>query len=149
MARRPEPVQKSVKEVLEDIRKGYREAALLGPAAALKYLQRNFEQRNNIPYAVRTVAYDLKAECHAQMGEWEACAASVATALHHLEDAQAEFPHGFRELLEGLTCFERGIQAASELGEYQRALVLCEQAIALGLGDHYQSKKDSLEWARE
>lgn len=148
MARRPEPIQKSVKEVLDDIRNGYREAAVMGPESGLKYLQRNFEKRNNVPYAVRTVAYDLMAECQAQLRLWEDCAASVVLALSHLGDAEEEFPHGFREMLEGLTCFERGIQANSELGQYHAALELCDRAVALDLGAHYIAKRDSMEWAR-
>ena len=37
-------------------------------------------------------------------------------------------------MLEGLTCFERGIQARSELGDYHAALELCERAMGLDLG---------------
>lgn len=148
MAKRAEPVRKSVKEVLEDLQAGHREASLLGSAAALKYLQRTFAGHANYPYAVRTVAYDLMAEAQAQLGAWEGCAASVAMALGHLEDARAEFPHGFRAILEGLTCFERGIQAHTELGDFPAALALAEQAVALDLGAHFQAKADSLGWAR-
>jgi tetratricopeptide (TPR) repeat protein len=149
MARRAEPVRKSVKEILADLREGHRAAALMGPAAALKYLQRTLAAHANYPYAVRTVAYDLLAEAQAQLGEWEGCAASVEAAIEHLEDAQAEFPHGFRSMLEGLTCFERGIQARSELGDFRAALELAEAAVAMGLGQHYQAKADSLGWARD
>ena len=148
MGRRPEPVQKSVKDVLEDIRSGFREAVVLGPEAGLKYLHRNFEKRDNVPYAVRTVAYDLMAECQAQLRMWEECMSSTEQALRYLEDAEKEFPHGFREMLEGLTCFERGIQANSELGRFSEALVLCDRAVALQLGAHFEAKRDSMEWAR-
>lgn len=148
MAKRGEPVRKSVKEILEDLRAGHREAALVGPEAALKYLRRTIEGQVNLPYAVRTVAYDLLAEAQARVGDWEGCAASVATALDHLEDARAEFPHGHRALLEGLTCFERGIQAHSELGDFQAALDLAERAVGLDLGAHFQAKADNLNWAR-
>lgn len=148
MARRPEPVRKSVKDVMEDIQAGYREASIMGPAPGLKYLQRTLEARVNFPYAVRTVAYDLMAECQAQLADWEGCAASVKLALEHLTDAQEEFPHGYRAMVEGLTCFERGIQANSELGRYPEALALCELAIKLELGAHYAAKLESLEWAR-
>ncbi len=148
MARRSEPVRKSVKDILEDLREGHREAALMGPAAALKYLQRTLSAHENYPCAVRTVAYDLLAEAQAQLGDWEGCAASAGSALAHLDAAREEFPHGSRSLLEGLTCFERGIQAHSELGQFLAALELAELAVSLGLGAHFQAKADSLSWAR-
>ncbi len=148
MAKRTEPVRKSVKEILADLREGHREAALMGPTSALKYLQRTLEAHANYPCAVRTVAYDLLAEAQAQLGDWEGCAASVQSALGHLDDARAEFPHGFRAMLEALTCFERGIQAHSERGDFHAALALAEQAVALDLGDHFQAKADSFAWAR-
>jgi hypothetical protein len=47
-----------------------------------------------------------------------------------------------------MVCFERGIQANSELGDFHAALDLCERAMALELGAHYEAKRDSLEWAR-
>jgi tetratricopeptide (TPR) repeat protein len=148
MAKRSEYVRKSVKEILDDLRTGHREAALMGPGAALKYLQRTFAGHDNLPYAVRTVAYDLLAEAQAQLGDWEGCAASTRAALQHLADVQSEFPHGYRATLEGLTCFERGIQAYSELGDFHAALELAERAVALDLGGHYQAKADSFSWAR-
>ena len=148
MARRPEPVRKSVRDVLDDLVAGHRDAACAGPAAARKYLERAMAAQVNLPYAVRTVAWDLLAEAQARLGDWEACAESVTRSLAHLGDTETEFPHGYRALLEGLTCFERGIQANTELGRFPEALALADQAIELGLGDHYQAKRDSLEWAR-
>lgn len=61
---------------------------------------------------------------------------------------EAEFPHAYRRMLLELTCFERGITAHSELGQFAEALELCDKAIALDLGAHYASKRDSLDWAR-
>ena len=148
MARRPEPVRKSVKDTLEDLLSGHKEAAFSGPESAQKYLRRVFEGQVNLPNAVKAVAYDLQAEAQAQLQDWEGCAASVALALKHLPDLEAEFPHGYRALLEQLTCFERGIQAHSELGQFHEALDLAERAVGLGLGAHYQAKADSLDWAR-
>jgi hypothetical protein len=148
MAKRAEPVRKTVREILESLRDGHREAALMGPASALKYLQRTFTGQVNLPYAVRAVAYDLMAEAQAQLADWEGCAGSVMAALEHLEDAQAEFPHGYRSIVENLTCFERGIQAHTELGDFHAALALAERAVALELGVHFQAKADSLAWAR-
>jgi hypothetical protein len=148
MAKRQEPVRKSVKEVLEDLRAGHREAAFSGPESELKYLRRAFEGQESMPNAVKAVAYDLYAEAQAQCGRWEDCAASVGLALGYLPDLEAAFPHEYRQMLEGMACFERGIQAHSELGDFHAALDLCERAMALDLGAHYEAKRDSLEWAR-
>lgn len=148
MAKRQEPIRKSVKEILEDLLSGHREAAFNGPEHAAKYLRRTFEGQASLPNAVKAVAYDLMAEAQAQLGQWEACAGSVGMAIGHLPDLEAAFPHESRRLLEGLTCFERGIQAHSELGDFHGALALCEQAVNLDLGAHYGAKRDSLAWAR-
>lgn len=148
MAKRNEPVRKSVKDTLENLLAGHREAAFNGPESALKYLNRTFEGQASLPNAVKAVAYDLSAEAQAQCGQWEGCVASVALALGYLPDLEAAFPHEYRRMLEGLTCFERGIQAQSELGDFHAALELCERALALDLGAHYQAKRDSLDWAR-
>jgi tetratricopeptide (TPR) repeat protein len=148
MAKRNEPVRKSVKDTLEDLLAGHREAAFSGPESALKYLRRTFESQGSLPNAVKAVAYDLSAEAQAQSGQWEACVESVAQVLGYLPELEAAFPHEYRRMLEGLACFERGIQAHSELGDFHAALELCERAIGLGLGAHYSAKRDSLEWAR-
>nr|WP_279341134.1 hypothetical protein [Geothrix sp. SG198] len=133
---------------MEDVLAGHREAAFNGPEAALKYLRRTFEGQASLPNAVKAVAYDRLAEAQAQLGQWEGCTESVEVALGYLPDLEAAFPHEYRRLLGGLTCFERGIQAQSELGDFHGALALCERAIALDLGAHYEAKRDSLEWAR-
>jgi tetratricopeptide (TPR) repeat protein len=148
MAKRNEPVRKSVKDTLEDLLAGHREAAFSGPESSLKYLRRTFESQASLPNAVKAMAYDLSAEAQAQCGQWEACVASVGQALANLPELEAAFPHEYRRMLASLTCFERGIQAHSELGDFHAALGLCERAIALGLGAHYAAKRDSLEWAR-
>jgi len=148
MAKRNEPVRKSVKDTLEDLLTGHREAAFSGPESALKYLRRTFESQASLPNAVKAVAYDLMAEAQAQCGNWENCVASVDQSLGYLSDLEAAFPHEYRRMLEGMSCLERGIQAHSELGDFHGALELCERAIALDLGAHYAAKRDSLEWAR-
>jgi len=148
MAKRTEPIRKSVKEILEDLLSGHREAAFSGPESALKYLRRTFEGQASLPNAVKAVAYDRMAEAQAQTGQWEACAASVGAALALLPELEAAFPHEYRRMLEGMSCFERGIQACSELGDFHGALELCERAMALELGAHYEAKRDSLDWAR-
>jgi hypothetical protein len=148
MAKRTEPVRKSVKEILEDVLSGHREAAFSGPESALKYLRRTFEGQTSLPNAVKAVAYDRMAEAQAQTGQWEACVDSVDATLALLPELEAAFPHEYRRMLEGMACFERGIQARSELGDFHGALELCERAMALELGAHYEAKRDSLEWAR-
>ena len=147
MARRPGPVRKSVKDTLDDLLAGHREAALDGPAAAAKYLRRVFEAQVSLPLAVRPVAYDRMAEVQAQLRDWEACAESVALAIQHLPEMAVEFPHTHRQMLLEFTSFERGIQAHSQLGNFGAALALCERAVALDLGAHYRAKRDSLSWA--
>jgi tetratricopeptide (TPR) repeat protein len=148
MAKRNEPVRKSVKDMLEDLLAGHREAAFNGPESALKYLRRTFDGQGSLPNAVKAVAYDLSADAQAQCGQWEACVESVGQTLGYLPELEAAFPHEYRRMLEGLACFERGIQAHSELGDFHAALELCDRAIGLGLGAHFSAKRDSLEWAR-
>jgi hypothetical protein len=148
MAKRSEPVRKSVKDTLDDLLSGLKEASFSGPESAIKYLRRVFEGQVNLPNAVKAVAYDRYAEAQADVQDWEACIECVALSLKHLPDLEAEFPHGYRALLEGMTCFERGIQAHSELGQFHEALALAERAVTLDLGSHYQAKADSLDWAR-
>ena len=148
MAKRTEYVRKSVREILDDLVAGHQEASYSGPEASLKYLRRTFESQGSLPNAVKAVAYDFLAEAQAQTGDWAGCVESVNLALGNLADLEAAFPHEYRRMLGGLACFERGIQAHSELGDFHGALELCERAIALELGAHYTAKRDSLEWAR-
>ncbi len=148
MGKRQEPVRKSVKDVLADLLAGHREAAFGGPESVLKYLHRTFEGQVSMPNAVKAVAYDLYAEAQAQCRQWEDCAASASLSLGYLPDLEAAFPHEYRVMLEGMACFERGIQAYVELGNFHAALTLCERAMALKLGEHYEAKRDSLEWAK-
>jgi hypothetical protein len=148
MGKRQEPVRKSVKDTLVDLLAGYREAASGGPECALKYLRRAFDGQASMPNAVKALAYDLSAEAQARCGLWEECASSVSLSLSLLPDLEAAFPHEYRGMLEGMTSFERGIQAYTELGDFHAALSLCERAIALKLGGHFEAKRDSLEWAK-
>jgi hypothetical protein len=148
MGKRQEPVRKSVKDFLADLLAGHGEAAHGGPESALKYLRRAMEGQASMPNAVKAVAYDLFCEAQARCGQWADCAASVGMSLSYLPDLEAAFPHEYRRILEGMACFERGIQAHAELGDFHAALALCERAIALNLGNHYEAKRDSLDWAR-
>lgn len=148
MSKRTEPIRKSVKEVMEDVLSGHKEAAFSGPEQGLKYLDRTFEGQASLPNGVKCAAYDLMAEDCAQLERWERCAEAADKVIALLPELEAALGHGYRAALESLRCFERGIQANSELGDFERALDLCEQALALGLGAHYEAKRASLEWAR-
>lgn len=148
MAKRAEPVKKSTLDVLADLRAGYREASIIGPEAALKYLDRTFEGQASLPNGAKCVAYDLTAEACALAGRWERCAEAADRALGLLPELEAALGHGYRAALESLASFERGIQARSELGDFHRALEICDLAVGLGLGAHYSAKRDSLDWAR-
>ncbi len=148
MAKRLEPVRKSVKDVLDDLQAGHREASIMGAEAALKYLDRTFEAQASLPNGVKCVGYDFMVEDCAQLGRWERCAEAADRCLALLPELEAAMGHGYRAALEGLRAFERGIQAHSELGQFDRDLVLCDQAVALGVGAHYEAIRDSLDWAR-
>jgi tetratricopeptide (TPR) repeat protein len=148
MAKRIERVQKSVKEILEDLLAGHREAAFSGPAAALKYLGRTLEGQESLPNAVKAVAFDLVAEAKAQLQDWEGVEAALQGFLANLPAMEEALGHQFRAALEATTVLERGVQARSEQGDFHGALELCERAIALDLGAHWSAKRDSLDWAR-
>lgn len=148
MAKRIERISKSVKEILEDLRSGHREAAFGGPASALKYLNRTLEGHQSLPNGVKAVAYDLMAEAKAQLQDWEGVELAVVGFLTHLPALEEAVGHQYRAALEATTALERGVQARSEMGDFHGALELCEVAIGLELGAHWQAKRDSLEWAR-
>jgi tetratricopeptide (TPR) repeat protein len=147
MAKRLEPVKKTLKEILEDLQAGYREAAISGPAPALKYLTRTMEGQHSLPNAAKAVAYDLLAETRAQLQDWPGVEQALQGFLKHLPDLEAGLGHGFRQALEATTALERGVQARSETGDFAGALELCERAIGLDLGAHWTAKRDSLHWA--
>lgn len=148
MAKRIEPVRKSVKEILEDLLAGHREAASHGPARARKYLLRTLEGQQSLPNAVKAVAFDLLAEARAQLQDWEGVIEAVAGFRRYLPELEEDLGHGFQAILASTTALERGVQAHSERGEFHEALELCDLAISLGLGTHWMAKRDSLDWAR-
>lgn len=148
MAKRIERTQKSVKEILEDLLSGHREAAFNGPVSALKYLNRTMEGQQSLPNGVKAVAFDLMAEAKAQVQDWEGVDLAVQGFLANLPSLEEAMGHQFRATLEATTVLERGVQARSEMGDFHGALELCEMAINLNLGDHWRAKRDSLEWAR-
>jgi len=148
MAKRIERIQKSVKEILEDLLSGHREAAFSGPASALKYLNRTLEGQQSLPNGVKAAAFDLMAEAKAQLQDWEGVELAVEGFLANLPAMEEALGHQFRAALEATTALERGVQARSEMGNFHGALELCEKAMAMDLGAHWQAKRDSLDWAR-
>jgi hypothetical protein len=148
MAKRTERVNKSVKEVLEDLLEGHREASITGPAGAAKYLQRTLEGQQSLPNAVKAVAYDLLAEARAGLQDWEGVEEALQGFLKNLPEMEPALGHAYRRALEATTALERGVQARTELADFHGALELCEMAIRLDLGAHWTSKRDSLEWAK-
>ncbi len=148
MSKRNEYVRKSVKEILEDLLAGHREAAFNGPAAAQKYLSRTMEGQQSLPNTVKAVAFDLLAEARSQLQDWEGVIEAVTGFIKYLPDMEEGLGHGYRDALKATTALERGVQARSERGEFHEALELCELAIGLDLGAHWTAKRDSLDWAR-
>ncbi|WP_306601635.1 hypothetical protein [Geothrix sp. 21YS21S-2] len=148
MAKRIERVNKSVKEVLEDLVEGHREASITGPAGAAKYLARTLEGQQSLPNAVKAVAYDLLAEARAMLQDWEGVEEALQGFLKNLPEMEPALGHGYRRALEATTALERGVQARTERADFHGALELCEMAIALDLGAHWRAKRDSLEWAK-
>jgi len=148
MAKRVEPVRKTLAEVIEDLRRGHHEASLHGPEAALKYLVRTFEGQHSLPNAAKALAWDLMAAARAYLGDWAGVDEAVQGFLANLPALEAGLGHGYRAALEATTALERGVQARSALGDYEGALALCERALELDLGAHWEAKRDSLEWAR-
>ncbi|MBK8724984.1 MAG: hypothetical protein IPL96_02725 [Holophagaceae bacterium] len=148
MARRPEPVKKSIPDILADLRAGYREADIVGSAAALKYLERTQEGQHSLPNAVKCFLFDLLADTRAKLGDWQGCDDAVKGALANLAAAETDLGAELKRSLPTMAIFERGIQARSELGDFHGALELCDEATRRGLGAHFEAKRDSLDWAR-
>jgi len=97
---------------------------------------------------VKGAAFSLLAEERALAQDWEGALEAVQGFLRQLPALEEDLGHGYRRFLEGSTALERGVQACNELADFHGALELCEQAIALDLGEHWKAKRDSLEWAR-
>jgi hypothetical protein len=148
MSRHLTPVKKKPLEILADLRDGVRNAAISGPEAAVRFLERTITSQHSLPNGVKFFAWDLFAEyCH-QTGDFARCETAVNNALSHWEDAVAEFPLEVKKSLPELKFLERGIAVRSEAGDFAGALALCDFAVAHGCGAHYEAKRDSLSWAR-
>ena len=145
MADRIPPIRKTPSEILADLLAGHDEARLGSAEKGKKYLLNFVGRANSIPNAVKFFLYDLLAEDAFQCGDLETCRAAVATASDYLPVAQAETAQGFRAYAPSIHLFERGIALAIDEGEFDRALSLCDAAIALGLGKAYMAKRASIE----
>ena len=146
MADRMEPIRKTPAEILTDLLDGHEEALRFGgPEKGRKYLLSFIERANSVPNAVKFFLFDLLAEDTFRGGDPEACRFALARAADYLPTAREETPQRFREYAPSIRFFERGIGLAIDDGEFENALSLCDQAIALGLGKAYAAKKASVE----
>ena len=145
MADRIAPIRKTPVEILADLMDGHNEALLGGAEKGKKYLL-NFSERNNsIPNAVKFFLYDLLAEDAYRCDDLDACRTALDRASDYLPAARAETLQRFREYGPSIRLFERGIALAIDDGEFEKALALCDEAIALGLGNVYAAKRASIE----
>ena len=145
MADRLSPIRKIPAEILADLLAGHAEARLGGAEQGKKYLLSFAARQNSIPNAVKFFLYDLLAEDAFRSGDLDTCRTAVARASDYLPAAREDLPQGFRAYSPSIRCFERGIALASDDGEFERALALCDAAIALGLGKVYIAKRASIE----
>ena len=145
MADRRPPLRKSPAEILDDLMNGHREALLTDAETAKRYLLTFRDRNDSLPNAVKFFLHDLLAEDAYQTDDMEACRAAVAEAGRYLPAAEAEMRQRFREYRPSIRMFERGIALAIDEGEPDRGLALCDQAIGLGMGPAYQSKRASIE----
>ncbi len=130
MSDRKEPTRKTPTEILDDLIHGHNEALYGGAEKGKKYLLTIVERHNSIPNAVKFFLYDLLSEdaCHA--GDLATCRSAVDRASDYLPVAQAEMLQSFRMYCPSIRHFERGIALAIDEGEFERALSLCDRAIA-------------------
>jgi len=145
MADRIAPIRKTPTEILANLLDGHHEAQLGGAEKGKKYLLNFFERAQSLPNAVKFFLYDLLAEDAFRSGDVETCRTAVAKALDYLPAAQEEARQRFREYAPAMRAFERGIALAIDEGEFEQAVSLCDQALALGLGGAYAAKKASIE----
>jgi hypothetical protein len=146
--KRVEPVRKRSKDILQDLLDGHAEADREGPETARRYLERVIASNHSLPNAVKFFTYDLLAEACARVGDDARLREAVGLALGYIAHAQEDADRAFAKYLPEIRCFERGIAAAVDDGDYDKAVELCDQAVALGLGDVYARKRASIDrWA--
>ena len=145
MADRIAPIRKCTTEILADLLDGHKEAGYGGAEKGQKYLQNFFARANSIPNAVKFFLYDLLAEDAFRANDIETCRSAVTKAAEYLPAAQEETLQRFREYAPAIRMFERGIALAIDDGEFEKALSLCDAALALDLGKVYAAKRASIE----
>ena len=145
MADRRTPINKTPDEILTDLVDGHNQALLDGAEKGKKYLLKFYERNNSIPNAVKFFLFDLLAEDAYRSDDIETCRTAVARASDYLPAAQAETLQRFREYAPSIRLFERGIALAIDDGEFEKALSLCDEALALGFGKVYAAKRASIE----
>jgi hypothetical protein len=145
MSNRKEPIRKSPAEILADLMSGHDEALIGGAEKARKYLQNFIGRANSIPNAVKFFLFDLLAEDAFRCDDLETCRSAVEAAHEFMPVAREETAQGFRAYAPSIRLFERGIGLAIDDGEFEKALALCDEAIALGLGRAYEGKRASIE----
>jgi hypothetical protein len=145
MSDRREPIRKTPAEILANLMAGHHEARIGGLENGKRYLLSFAERGNSIPNAVKFFLYDLLAEDAFQSGDLETGHAAVARAAEYLPAAREEMLHSFREYTPSIRFLERGIALAIDDGDFEKAVGLCDKAIALGLNKAYAAKKASIE----
>ena len=146
MADRIAPIRKTTAEILTDLLAGHDEAMRFGGVEkAKKYLLSFFERAHSIPNAVKFFLYDLLADDAFRCDDIETCREAVGKAADYLPAAQEETSQRFREYTPSIRLYELGISLAMDEGEFEKALSLCDQALAVGLGKAYAAKKASIE----
>jgi hypothetical protein len=145
MADRTPPIRKTPAEILNDLLDGHHEALHGGPARGRKYLLSFIERASSIPNAVKFFLYDLLAEDASRSDDLDTCRTAVAKASDYLPVAQQELAQPFRAYAAAIRFPELGIGMALDDGDFDKALALCDKAVALGLGGSYVAKRASIE----
>jgi hypothetical protein len=145
MADRREPIRKTPADILDDLMDGHREALYGGHEAGKKYLLKFSERNVSLPNAVKFFLCDMLAEDAFKADDLKTCRAAVTQALTHIPAARADMLQQFRRYVPAIRLFERGIAMATDDGDFEAALRLCGEAIALGLGPVYAAKRASIE----
>jgi hypothetical protein len=116
-----------------------------GAEKGKKYLLSFSDRNSSVPNAVKFYLYDLLAEDAYRSGDLETCRTAVTKVSDYLPAARVETLPRFREYSPSIRLFELGITLAVDAGEFDRALSLCDEATALGLGKVYAAKRASIE----
>jgi hypothetical protein len=145
MADRLTPICKTPSEILDDLLVGHNEALFGGAEKGKKYLLNFSARSNSIPNAVKFFLYDLLVEDAVRSDDLETCRTAVTRAADYLPAARSELLQRFRAYTPSIRLFEQGIAQALDDGEFEAALSLCDEAIALGLGKAYTAKRASIE----